>query len=233
MSRTGDWKIGRDSIRPGDGVFLLMSYRNDLCYFGVVSQIEPSRTPGCAGRSVLVVDSWRPLGPISCRVTSFFGAQNQPESPVRIPTNAQPSTLAKPLVVSDITEAWFLQKQRLTQGKFREDVMSAWSGSCSVSGLNFPNLLIAAHIKPWWDCTSSERQDVENGLLLHPLLDKMFEAGLISLTSGGLIIWNPQYSDGAKGVAGFMPEWRELRHRPTEKMSAYLQDHRRRHGFQE
>jgi putative restriction endonuclease len=53
-----------------------------------------------------------------------------------------------------------------------------------------PAHLIASHCRPWRDCTNQERLDGENGLLLTPSIDHLFDRGFIGFEdSGTLIIW--------------------------------------------
>ncbi|WP_143286399.1 HNH endonuclease, partial [Burkholderia cenocepacia] len=52
---------------------------------------------------------------------------------------------------------------------------------CSVTKVTEPSILVASHIKPWRECiTRAERLSPDNGLLLSPTLDKLFDRGLIS-----------------------------------------------------
>jgi hypothetical protein len=46
-------------------------------------------------------------------------------------------------------------------------------------------LLIASHIKPWSECDNAERLDGNNGLLLSPHIDKLFDRGWITFTDAG------------------------------------------------
>ena len=49
-----------------------------------------------------------------------------------------------------------------------------------------PRLLRASHIKPWRSCeTSNERLDGDNGLLLCPNVDHLFDRGYISFEDDG------------------------------------------------
>ncbi|MCJ7989307.1 HNH endonuclease [Priestia sp. OVS21] len=49
-------------------------------------------------------------------------------------------------------------------------------------------LLIASHIKPWKDSNDKERLDLNNGLLLCPNHDWLFDKGYISFTDKGEIL---------------------------------------------
>jgi len=45
--------------------------------------------------------------------------------------------------------------------------------------------LRASHIKPWRACTDAEKLDGNNGLLLSPHIDHLFDQGYISFTDTG------------------------------------------------
>ncbi|MEI2260238.1 HNH endonuclease [Stenotrophomonas indicatrix] len=74
-------------------------------------------------------------------------------------------------------------KQRL----FRERLIGVEKG-CRLTGIEDLRFLRASHIKPWADCTNSERVDGENGLLLAPHADMLFDRGWISFSSSGLLL---------------------------------------------
>ncbi|MFV7514634.1 HNH endonuclease [Stenotrophomonas geniculata] len=69
-------------------------------------------------------------------------------------------------------------KQRL----FRERLIGVEKG-CRLTGIEDLRFLRASHIKPWADSTHSERVDGENGLLLAPHADLLFDRGWISFSS--------------------------------------------------
>ena len=80
---------------------------------------------------------------------------------------------------------------RRGQGRFR-DAVSRIETHCRITGVNRPEHLIASHCKPWRDCKSNaERLDGENGLLLTPSVDHLFDRGFISFENNGdLLISN-------------------------------------------
>jgi predicted restriction endonuclease len=80
-----------------------------------------------------------------------------------------------------------LVKARIGQGIFREKLIKKYS-SCIISGIRDERLLVASHVKPWIVSNNEERLDVENGLLLSPLYDKMFDIGLISFENSGKVL---------------------------------------------
>jgi putative restriction endonuclease len=73
------------------------------------------------------------------------------------------------------TESEAMRAVRLGQQNFRRDLLSFWDGKCALTGLNFPELLRASHIKPWRDCDPRERLDPDNGLLLAVHIDGLFD----------------------------------------------------------
>lgn len=85
------------------------------------------------------------------------------------------------------TEKEQLIKARKGQGKFRKNVEKIESG-CRVSKVSLKNLLIASHIMPWKISSNSERLDGNNGLLLSPHIDKLFDQGWISFLANGDLI---------------------------------------------
>ena len=80
---------------------------------------------------------------------------------------------------------------RRGQGKFRERV-SMIERACRITQVNRPEHLIASHCKPWRDCESNdERLDGENGLLLTPTVDHLFDRGFISFENNGDVLVSP------------------------------------------
>ncbi len=76
------------------------------------------------------------------------------------------------------------------QGKFRANVQSV-ERACRVTKVERPEHLVASHTKPWRDSTNEERLDGENGLLLTPTIDHLFDKGFISFEDKGDLIVSP------------------------------------------
>ncbi|MDW5523743.1 HNH endonuclease [Carnobacterium maltaromaticum] len=72
----------------------------------------------------------------------------------------------------------FLFKQRLLNSQ----------NKCAVCEINDINFLVASHIKPWKHSNHQERLDPNNGLLLCPNHDKLFDSGTISFKDSGEIL---------------------------------------------
>jgi len=88
----------------------------------------------------------------------------------------------------DKTERQGLVTSRVGQGYFRTQLIEKFDDKCAVTGSGLHKILIASHIVPWKDATEEERLDVNNGLLLSPLYDALFDKHLISFDSDGAIL---------------------------------------------
>jgi hypothetical protein len=94
-------------------------------------------------------------------------------------------------IASDIsipeTERTAIVQSRVGQGQFRKQLMDKYHGSCVITGINHPKLLVASHIKPWAASSNMERLQVDNGLLLSASYDRLFDSGLITFDKTGKI----------------------------------------------
>jgi HNH endonuclease len=80
---------------------------------------------------------------------------------------------------------------RRGQGLFRQNVQHL-ERACRVTKVDRPEHLRASHCKPWRDCeTNEERLSGENGLLLTPSIDHLFDRGFISFESNGALLVSP------------------------------------------
>ncbi len=117
---------------------------------------------------------------------------------------------------------------RKGQGRYRKNLERV-EPFCRVTGLMDKSFLIASHCKPWRDCQNHERLDGNNGLLLSPHIDKLFDKGWISFTQNGdllvandkvisvLRIWGVEYP---LNVGRF-----------TRAQEVYLAYHRYNYGY--
>jgi predicted restriction endonuclease len=80
-----------------------------------------------------------------------------------------------------------LIKARIGQGLFRRNVASI-EHQCRITGVSYPAHLFASHIKPWRESTNDERLNGENGFLLTPSIDHLFDRGFISFEDNGELI---------------------------------------------
>jgi hypothetical protein len=88
------------------------------------------------------------------------------------------------------TERQALIRARHGQGLFR-DRLSKIETKCRITGVENPMHLVASHCKPWRDSTNEERLNGENGLLLTPSIDHLFDRGFIGFEDKGKLIISP------------------------------------------
>ena len=88
------------------------------------------------------------------------------------------------------TEREALIVARRGQGLFKQRVMQV-ENRCRITGVTNPIHLRASHCKPWRDSSNEERLNGENGLLLTPTMDHLFDRGFISFEDSGLLIVSP------------------------------------------
>ncbi len=88
------------------------------------------------------------------------------------------------------TDRRSLVMARRGQGLFRERV-AIIEKRCRLTGVDRPGHLIASHAKPWRDSVHAERLNGENGLLLTPTIDHLFDRGFISFEDGGDLLVSP------------------------------------------
>jgi putative restriction endonuclease len=88
------------------------------------------------------------------------------------------------------TEREALITARRGQGLFKQRVMLI-ERSCRITHVDNPTHLRASHCKPWRDCTNEERLNGDNGLLLTPSIDHLFDRGFISFQDNGSLIVSP------------------------------------------
>jgi len=122
------------------------------------------------------------------------------------------------------TEKETIVMARKGQGKYRDLIIEKY-GCCIITGINDERVLIASHIKPWVSSNNSERINKENGLLLTPTFDKLFDRGFISFRDTGLIMLSNHFSDenfkrvGLKGGEKFNLQI-------TDEMKFFMDFHR-------
>ncbi|MFJ7931519.1 HNH endonuclease [Peribacillus sp. NPDC096448] len=85
------------------------------------------------------------------------------------------------------TEKEQIIKSRIGQSTFKKTLLAV-EKKCSLCGVSDERFLIASHIKPWSQSNNQERLDVNNGLLLCPNHDSLFDKGYISFDEDGTIM---------------------------------------------
>lgn len=85
------------------------------------------------------------------------------------------SSKSNPKIKKEISYA------REGQGKYREKLLEQCH-FCPFTMISDERLLIASHIKPWAASNDKEKVDPNNGYMLSPLFDKLFDRGFITFT---------------------------------------------------
>ena len=114
---------------------------------------------------------------------------------------------------------------RVGQGYYRQQLIEKWDGKCAVSKTDILPILIASHIVPWSEGNDEERLDVENGILLSPLYDALFDKYLISFDDEGKIIISGSIKPKKFEKLGLS---KALRIEITRGMIPYLRQHRKK-----
>jgi len=90
----------------------------------------------------------------------------------------------------DETDRQAIIRARVGHGLFKQRVMSIET-RCRITGVDNPNYLRASHCKPWRDSSNDERLNGENGLLLTPSIDHLFDRGFVGFENSGDLIISP------------------------------------------
>lgn len=113
-------------------------------------------------------------------------------------------------------------KVRVNQGVFRDLLLKRY-GKCCLCGVRNAALLNASHIKPWRDCLPEEKLDIDNGFLLCPNHDRLFDKGFISFADDGTILISDYLNHIDCMFTNVDPSQRIVL---TEKNKEYLAYHR-------
>ncbi len=123
------------------------------------------------------------------------------------------------------TERHALILARRGQGLFKARVMRI-ERSCRITGVSRDEHLRASHCKPWRHATNEERLDGENGLLLTPNIDHLFDRGFISFEDNGDVLFSPVAHSDSLARMGLDPDVRRNVGYFSEGQRRYLQFHR-------
>ena len=84
-------------------------------------------------------------------------------------------------------------QSRVNQDQFRKRLLLRY-GKCCLCQVTDEHFLIASHIKPWSESDGHEKLNIDNGLLLCPNHDKLFDSGYISFDDSGKILISEKLS---------------------------------------
>lgn len=125
----------------------------------------------------------------------------------------------------NFTERKGLVTSRVGQGYYRQEIIKKWDGRCSLTGSGLKEILISSHIKGWSECNDTERLDPENGILLSPNVDSLFDKHLISFDDEGNMLISNNLSLEELTILGLNDK---MKISVTDGMKIYLKYHRNR-----
>lgn len=130
--------------------------------------------------------------------------------------------------IPNSTERKGLVTSRVGQGAYRKSILHRWKFKCAVTQYQDVSILIASHIHSWKESNDDQRLDVDNGILLSPDFDALFDKHLISFENSGKIILPGSHNldslrqlgvSGTERIVGL-----------TDGNKQYLEFHRQRLG---
>jgi hypothetical protein len=135
------------------------------------------------------------LGPEARSLASALEGQDRVDEDLRAPAQGQiewEENLVRDIQRKPIeeTEKTALVLARRGQGVFKQRVHRI-ERRCRITGVDQIEHLRASHCKPWRDSDNAERLDGENGLLLTPSIDHLFDRGFISFEMDGRLLVSP------------------------------------------
>jgi len=179
-----------NKIRPKDHIELLRPL--------LPSRYSPLQTNGNGLQSVYLAEVPAPMGEA---LIGLIGIEARLAASAAVDVRPVPSDdldlwerrLEQQIVTApDIpdTERRALVRARIGQGLFKDRVTRIET-RCRITRVDNLEHLRASHCKPWRDSTNEERLNGENGLLLTPSIDHLFDRGFIGFEDNGRLIISP------------------------------------------
>ncbi|MDF3554659.1 restriction endonuclease [Bacillus cereus] len=125
-------------------------------------------------------------------------------------------------IVLGKTEKELITKARIGQSIFKRELL-AGERKCKLCGVSDERFLVASHIKPWSQSNHKERLDVNNGLLLCPNHDALFDKGYISFDEDGSILISDSLDADTKI---FLNINENMKIRMNDRQQRYMKWHR-------
>ncbi len=252
-NRIAYWLIAKNKLHSflNQAIFISVpiSTKEKEIYAGIISgEPEKYKKSGRYAIPVKFENRGRPVCTVlGNTLTSFYdGTAPQSKSPVpiknwssmgvsRLLTDGTIPDAEELKIVTGIlsdpsiesTEKLQLVLARIGQGKFRENVKKRAGYCCDVTHFEDDDLLLASHILPWAKCeTKQQRLDADNGLLLSPNLDRLFDRGFITFDSNGAMLVLEKHLPALRQlVPSVFEEHDKLRKKPNSKQQEYLKMH--------
>jgi predicted restriction endonuclease len=161
---------------------------------------------------------------IAKNVARMPGANRAPAEDVVVWEEHLRQELERDISINE-TEREAIVLARRGQGLFRRRV-SELEARCRVTRVSEPEHLRASHCKPWRDSSNEERLDGENGLLLTPSIDHLFDRGFISFEDNGRLLISPVAHNASLQKMGVKTEEKVVVGGFSDGQRKYLEYHR-------
>ena len=125
----------------------------------------------------------------------------------------------------NVTERSGLVTSRVGQGYYRQQIIDKWNGMCPITGIDIKSILISSHIVRWSESTDKERLDPENGILLSPIFDSLFDRYLISFKDNGELLISKKLNQKNVIKLGLR---KDIKINVSKGMIKYLTRHRKK-----
>jgi len=192
-----------------------IGYRADVEFNRLVSPVRPrdywqqirallpdrysplDRSKGTGSQSVYLADLPPALGNLLTELIARRG------NPIRVADVQAPQVVSRERIERELweneellqldaapissTDREALVYARRGQGTFRRNVASV-ERACRITRIDNADYLIASHIKPWRHASNEERLSRDNGLMLAPHADFLFDRGFISFGEGRVLV---------------------------------------------
>lgn len=116
--------------------------------------------------------------------------------------------------------------ERVSPAPERDINVRSIEHACRITKVDRLERLIAGHVQPWRDCGNEQRLDGENGLLLTPTVDHLFDRGFISFEDSGELIVSPVADSKSLRRMGVDPDRRLNVGSFSQGQRRYLEFHR-------
>ncbi len=157
---------------------------------------SPLKSGSGGGNQIYLTEISAQLGDLLFELTrqdiDFFREEFAPTSDSILEESLQYEISAKG--IEGNLEKIQLTKARRGQGIFRTNVRLV-EHKCRLTGVENMKHLRASHIKPWKDANDHEKIDGNNGLLLSPHVDHLFDQGFITFQNTGEIVISKQLGE--------------------------------------
>ncbi|MCG7421225.1 HNH endonuclease [Macrococcus epidermidis] len=174
-------KSSKNQTRAENDINSLISCYEDKIPFGIIYVLDKKKSYVCLGLGIIKShkDNIYEIIPYN-----FF---NNEQTKVEELSNEVELISSTDLSSNKITEQRYHLKVRTVQSEFRKNLLKKQK-KCLICDIDFEPLLIASHIKPWFTSNSFEKRDINNGIILCPLHDKLFDKGYISFHDNKIIV---------------------------------------------